>query len=327
MKVTFYLGEADYKRVKDLTSIEDFTLHHPQLVWVWSTYFRLKQKGYNVILSDEIPARGIVVISTIDFGLLQKPPKGVLVISTVADSPPRFYTHINVSQNPWQHRNYFNVLQFPVWRHIPHWPQPDIIQRNNTRGGRFENIAFLGHNDQLEPFLVSEEFKQAMQQMDLNFEIRNKQFHDYSSIDAILAIRRFSNDLLIHKPYTKLVNAWIAKVPAIVGKESSFRSIQKSELDFISVGNQQELLQALQTLKGDAALRMKMINNGIERATEFTEEAIVKEWEKLLFHDAPRYFEVWGGKNYLSKQLFYTDLLVSRSLRSIRKKISKKFEK
>jgi hypothetical protein len=319
--INFYLSAFDFNRVKDLDRIEESLLHHPQLVWVWSTYFRLKQRGYPVELCNTMPPKGVVVISAINFSLLQKPSRNLFLIVTVADTPPRFYSHVNVSQNPWQKRDYPNLFGFPVWRHIPHWPQPHIKERNPGRKERFENVAFFGHNDQLERSIQTEEFKKELREIGFNFKIRNQDFSDYQEVDVVIAIRSFSAKEYLYKPYTKLINAWMAGVPIIVGNESAFLSIKKSAFDFIRVQNKFELIEALKKLKSDKEYRYKMIRNGEYRATEFTEEKVLQEWVRLLFHETPVYYEKWLQKGKLGRKLFYTDLFVSRTFRSLKKKI------
>jgi len=325
--VFFFLGEGDYNRVKDLTHIEGFVLHHPQLVWIWTTYFRLKQKGLNVTLICRMPEEGIVVISTVNLLLLQKPSDKVFLITTLADSPPPLYTQINVSQNPLQSRNYPSLLRFPVWRHISHWPQPGIIPRCKSRGSRFEKIGFMGHRDQLEPYLSSEEFANELRKLDLTFEVREDQFHDYSDFDTVLAIRDFANLTQLHKPYTKLINGWQAGVPVIAGTETSFQAIKKSELDFISVANKNDLIKALQKLKEDANLRAAMTKNGFQRAVDFTEKKILSDWEQLLFTDAQNLYREWRQKSALHKQMFYMEIFFSRSLRSMKNKLKLRLQK
>lgn len=320
-KVYFYLNEGDYNRVKHLTAVEDFTLRHPQLVWSWGTYFRLKNRGHDVKLTCTIPENGILVMPAIYPAMTQKPPAGVLIICTVADSPPLFYMPVNVTQNPLQPQQYRNLLYWPVWRHISHWPQPGIIPRAKERDGRFERIAFFGHRDQLESQLASADFQQKLNKMELLFEIRESDFTDYSDVDAIIAIRGFSNEPFLHKPYTKLVNGWLAETPVIAGTETSFSAIKKSELDYITVSSTDELVNALLRLKADAGLRKQMAENGRRRAAEFNEESVIRQWEQLLFTDAPAYLLKWEKTNRFEKQLFYLDLFLSRSFRSAKNKI------
>lgn len=322
--IHFYLEEQDYHFAQSLKSIAGYDFRSPQLNWIWSTYFRLKKKGVvNICLTYTLPDKGIVVVASNQYKLLQKLSKDVFVISTVADSPPRFYTHINITQNPWQPSDYLNLFQFPVWKHIPHWPQPNLIPRNEARGNCFKNIAFFGNKDQIDPYLLSRDFEGDMKKMGLKFQIIDKEFNDYSSVDCVLAIRSFSNNPFLNKPYSKLVNAWFAKVPVIAGSESAFQSVKKSSFDFIAVKNVKELTEALQLLKENVVLREKMIGNGIERSKEFEEDLILHQWENFLFNEVPHYYQQWKDKGRLSRAIFYSDLFISRSFRSAKKRIFK----
>ncbi|HVF80444.1 MAG TPA: hypothetical protein VM884_00840 [Flavisolibacter sp.] len=320
-EVVFFLPDHDFVLVKNLTAIEEFTLHHPQFVWTWGTYHRLKKKGYNVKLSNEMPLKGIVVVNSLNLPLFQKPSDDILLISILADSPPAFYPQINVSQNPLQFRDYPKLLRFPIWRHIAHWPQPGIIIRDKDRGDRFENIAFFGHRDQMEPYLQSVEFLSELNKMNVNFTVVDKKFDDYSSVDAVLAIREFGDQPYLNKPYSKLINAWAAGVPVVAGMESSFQSIKKSGLDFIAVKNKIELTNALKSLQQNSELRHQMVLNGTERSKEFTEEKIIETWGALLFNEAQFYYDKWINKNKVSKAMFYSDQLISRAFRSAKNRL------
>jgi hypothetical protein len=326
MKIYFLLGEADFNRVKDLTEIEDFTLHSPQLVWTWSTYLRLKQKGREVALTAEMPDNGIVVTNALHFPMFQKTPPGIFLITNLADTPPSFYSHLNVSQNPYQSLQYPNVFRFPLWHYIPHWPQPGIKKRNPKREERFENIAFFGHEDQLEESLRSNGFLCEIKNMGLNFIIRDKAFHDYADVDAVVAVREFSEEPFFHKPASKLVNGWLGEVPVIGGADSAFAALRRSPLDYLLVRSKDELLAALKTLKASPDLRKQMAQNGRERARAFSEDAILHHWENLLFEKVPLYYAQWVKKNFWGKQLFYCDVFFSRSYRSLKKRLKNKFQ-
>jgi hypothetical protein len=321
--IYFFLHKDDYDFVQTLKGLNGYDFRWPQLNWIWSTYYRLKQKGYdNVHLVNKIPEKGIVVMASNQGSVFQKFSKNVFVILAVADSPPWFYTQINISQNPLQPYDYPNMLQFPVWKHISHWPQPNLITRNEERGDRLENVAFFGDKSQIAPELLSNDFKSEMERLGLKFLIIDREFNDYSTVDLVLAIRSFSKNSILQKPYSKLINAWLAQVPIIVGKESSFQSIKKSELDFIAVETKTELFDALKTLKEHPSLRQQMIQNGIQRSKEFTEEAILNTWENLLFNEAQEYYKQWMKKNTAGRALFFLDLFISRSLRSVKNRLT-----
>lgn len=322
--ITFLLDSFDYKRVSGLQRVEEFTLHIPALIWEWATYFHLKNAGHQVNLTDQMPLEGIVVVSAYKYPLLQKPPANVLLITTLADSPPRFFAHINVSQNPWQYRDYPNLLHYPIWSHINIWPQPGIIPRDPSRGKRFEQVGFFGHYDQLEPSLIGEEFKKKLTERGLNLKVIDRDFCDYSDIDAVIAVRDFTGNPQLHKPSSKLINGWAGGVPVLASGESAFKAIRRSSLDFIEVNSTEELLAGFDQLQSDPELIDRMVVNGYKRVQDFTQAKILKDWETLLFVDAQQYYEEWRRKSRLEKEAFYADLFLSRSFRSVKNKLKKR---
>lgn len=325
--VTFLLHSKHYVQVKDLQEVAEFTLHSPPLIWEWATYFHLRNAGREVRLTNTMPREGIVVTSACMYPLLQKPPANVLLIDTLADSPPRFYAHIHVSQNPWQHKSFHSLLNFPVWRYINIWPQPGIIPRDPSRGGRFENVGFFGHRDQLEPSLQTEAFQQALAKRGLRLVIVDRDFTDYANIDAVIAVRDFTCNPQYHKPNSKLINGWKAGVPVLATGESAFVAMRESPLDFVEISNVGELLAGLEKLKADPNLVEKMVANGKRRVADYTEEKIRGDWEKLLFDDAQRLYAKWRCKSGLQKEAFYADQIFSRGFRSVKNKFKQKFQK
>ena len=125
----------------------------------------------------------------------------------------------------------------------------------------------------------------------------------------------------LYKPYTKLINAWIAGVPIIVGNESAYHAIQKSEFDFLMAQEKSELIEALKKLKQDKDFRFKMVQNGINRGLDFTEEIIIQTWVRFLYEEVPVFYEKWLRKGGFGRKLFYTDLFVSRTFRSLKKRV------
>lgn len=319
--VTFLLHPEHFRQVKDLQTVEEFTLHIPPLIWEWATHFHLKNAGRDVRLTDQMPNEGIVQVSACIYPLLQKPPADVLLIDTLADSPPRFYSHVHVSQNPCQHKDFHSILRFPIWRHINIWPQPGIVPRNPVRGERFEQIGFFGHYDQLEPSLISDEFKKQMRARGLTLKVIDRDFTDYSDIDAVIAIRDFTGNPQLHKPSSKLINGWTGGVPVLCTNETAFTAIRQSSLDFIEVNSADELLAGFDKLKANPELVKQMVANGRQRVQNFSQEKILNDWEKLLFDDAQQYYKEWRKKSKLEKQAFFTDAFVSRSFRSAKNKL------
>ena len=52
-----------------------------------------------------------------------------------------------------------------------------------------------------------------------------------------------------NKPFTKLVNAWRAGVPAILGPESAFQSLHRENTDYFDVRSLDEIKRSLEALR------------------------------------------------------------------------------
>ena len=89
------------------------------------------------------------------------------------------------------------------------------------------------------------------------------QWNDYSEIDVIVAIRPNTSSQYPNKPASKLVNAWRAGIPAILGPEIAYREVRKSELDYIEAKNRYEVARAIRRLKDSPELYAGMVENGL----------------------------------------------------------------
>lgn len=118
-------------------------------------------------------------------------------------------------------------------RTMPHWPQPGLIPRDPARGDRLETIAYFG-SDQYEPqFVKTGAFQDALRQRGVRFVNRFQgEWHDYQHVDAVLAIRDCPPVVLATKPASKLINAWKAGVPALLGPEPAYRELRTSRWIF-----------------------------------------------------------------------------------------------
>lgn len=242
-------------------------------------------------------------------------------VCAAADSPPRFYPQIHVMQNALQCEEYTRWLTIPKFVCIPHWPQPDLLPRNVDRGSKFENIVYVGARDQLARELQGPEICEKLKTVGLSFKIMDSRFDDYSDIDCLVAIRSFDGNKYIHKPASKLVNAWTAGVPAIVGVDSSFSALRKSSLDYLEAATLQQFFDCVWHLKDRPALRAEMVRNGFARRTEFTEQMITDRWISLLTEEAPRIHKLWLSKGGTYKRLFHLDQFSHRMARSAAKRV------
>jgi hypothetical protein len=114
-------------------------------------------------------------------------------------------------------------------------------------------------------------------------------------------VRPPDKKLHARKPATKLYNAWLAGVPAILGPEQAYRELRRSDLDYLEVKNVPEALAAVDRLIREPALYAAMVENGKRRAEEFTIDAIRKRWVDLLYRAIPAMsanprVSFWRGK-------------------------------
>ena len=132
-------------------------------VWIVQTYIRLKKAGYPVIAISQPPKSGVVVLHYEQFTTFWNSAPSTRRIVTVvvrADRVESKFSDFEILQN--QHFADDNKFFF-----IPHWPQPNIIQRNSDRGSTIKKIAFKGFLSNLNPILESDEWKQFLAQRNI----------------------------------------------------------------------------------------------------------------------------------------------------------------
>lgn len=168
-------------------------------------------------------------------------------------------------------------------RKMSHWPQPGLIPRDPARGDRLETIAYFG-SDQYEPhFVKTDAFQEALRQRKVSFVNRFQgTWHDYEGVDAVLAIRDCPSVVLATKPASKLVNAWKAGVPALLGPEPAYQELRVSPLDFLETGSAEAVLDSIDRLRQEPGLYRRMAEQGAKRAEAFQNDALIEQWIDLL---------------------------------------------
>lgn len=180
-------------------------------------------------------------------------------------------------------------------RHLPFWPQPGLVVRKPERANRIERMAYFGRTGTLSEWIKSPLLQRELQSLGVHFEIREDRWFDYSDVDLVLAHRHEAPTMLEQKPPSKLINAWHAGVPAILGFEPAFEQLRKSDLDYLRADSADELIASIRKLKQDFNLYKAMIENGQRRSQHFSLGAIRQRWlDFLLFEvypDAEKTFE------------------------------------
>jgi len=300
------------------TSIPDPNSLHSRIqsyedCWIILTYLYLKQKHLNVSISDRFIPGQICVVSSPDVGIKERTFNS-FVVGCRSDGFQPHLCDIAVVQNKVCIDSETDIF-------IPHWPQPGLIPRLKERGSTIENIVFKGDEINLYESFRSPEFKRELEKLGVTLRINGKpenqpvMWHDYSTDDLVLAVRDLTEKDALVKPASKLVNAWIAGVPALLGPEPAFREQRKSDLDYIEVTTPQSVFEAVKLLKSQPELYQKMVANGHKRAEDFTTEKMIQRWYEFLAGPVADGYKRWSKRTQVSR-------IAEFSLRSIQHKIA-----
>lgn len=269
------------------------------LTWLVQTYLRLAARGHDVRLSTTFPDDEAVCVylspvasrwglanahqvRVMSRELPELTPANTGVdsfrVALCLDRPAATSAHLTLFQNPVAAAHYGGLF-------IPHWPQPGVVPRDPSRGDRFENLVFAGILHNLDPELQSDAFRSALSSHGFSYDLRHARgWTDYSACDAVLALRnRVVPELMLKlKPASKLVSAWQAGVPAVLGVEPAFRALRTSPLDYVEASGAADALAQLLALRADPARVRAMREQGAQRLREVDSHSVTRAWEELL---------------------------------------------
>jgi hypothetical protein len=291
--------------------------------WIVQTCLYLKLSGFPCELTGTMPDEGILfVASSSSLPRTLKPKPKILLVYLQGDRMPHAYAHLQVVQNKHETR-YFQNSYF-----IQHWVHTGLIPRDPARGDRFEVAAFFGKPSNLAPELLTQEWETQLSTLGLKWCFKAQgQWHNYSDVDVIVAIRSFNPDQIAaklgRKPASKLYNAWHAGVPAILGDEPAFRDERHSDLDYIEVDSLQATIAALKQLRDRPEFRHAMVENGRVRAQETTPSKIIEQWEDFLVRVAIPNYERWYNTSSIHRQLFLIQKSLDLKTSSVRYRLKK----
>ncbi|MEM9090650.1 MAG: hypothetical protein AAGC93_18120 [Cyanobacteria bacterium P01_F01_bin.53] len=283
--------------------------------WTIQTYLRLRAAGVSCVLTKELPEEGIVLcysnaIKQIKEGSTDKR----LLVCMKAEAPLSAIAPLHIVQNPLEANTIANRF------FIPHWPQPQLMERDRNRGDRFENLAFFGHANNLAAELTTAEWQQDLAKCGLTmqtiantnswnkYHTLDNRWNNYITVDAVIAVRSFNpwqqrlTTGFSNKPATKLYNAWLSGSIPILGKESAYRETGTPGKDYVEVTSYAELLDAIDKLKTDIGWRRSLIAQGQLRAKTVTHENILKRWQLFLNEVAIPAYEIWRSHSPRKRQ-------------------------
>lgn len=294
--IAFYLPEQrEVARLKSADMDHDWQVFSTGVqVWIGQTYLRLAAAGYPVELRSTPPDNGIVVVHAdhasrlfADRSLLSS----LTVVVVRADRPPQLYADVEIVQNMQSATGHA--------RYVQHWPQPGLIPRDAMRGHRLQHVTFKGSAGEMADSFKAAEWTEALAQHGMTWCADAAQWvgngasyqvnwHDYHEIDAVVALRRDVSHPHVRKPASKLINAWLAGVPAILGPEIAYKELGRAGSDYLEAASPAEAFQALCYLKNSPSVFQDIVEKGRERALQVNAESVTRRWASLLFEEIPR---------------------------------------
>ena len=285
--------------------------------WILKTFWKLKEykSDLNIHLVNYIPDEGIIIFHKGFFPKDIMPSNTQLFVCVQADYGRHQYAQYHIAQNPlgvsnlnFSKRSFFEekLFSFTKSYFIAHWNQNDIIKRNFFRGESFKNVSFYGIDQNFPQKLLEPSFKEKLKKegIDLKIITDSDQWNDYSETDCVLAIRDFENKPHYNKPFSKIINSYLAGVPVIAGNESSSLYLKNGLGIGISiVTNPDECFNAIKQVKENYLSSLKRIIIDKVKLKEFQDEAIVLSWDKLLLEMQQNY-QLWRNSSSLAKNIY-----------------------
>lgn len=276
--------------------------------WTLKTFVYLKQTGLPVQLVTKFPSRGIVISHRDFLPLYLRPRSNVFLVCIKPDRKEHTWAHYYIVQND-KDRIFSGPLADRA-RQIMHWPQPHLLSRKPERGHQCSNVRYYGRSMNLASELLAPTLVERLRAQGFDWGVMpSSKWNDYSEVDVVVAVRSLreqpgTRDPLLDpdsKPPSKLINAWLAGVPAIVGRESAFQSLRRSPLDFVEVETVEDFVSALTELRQNHALYTAMAENGIQRSRQFTTEAVLSQWQALIETGILPAYESWIRKGRMRR--------------------------
>ena len=258
--------------------------------WIVQSWLRLRRPleaaGFAVSIAERFRPGAICIAHRDDLNNFTDFCERAYVVGIRADRPPLRVGNRQVVQNRIAGRS-------PSERYLPLWPQPGLLPRDPSRGKRIERIAYFGRDSSVPPWFFDPDFHAALARLGVTFEIRTGDWHDYRDVDLVLAHRDEAPTMLRQKPASKLINAWLAGVPALLAPEPAFAALRESALDYRIVDSAGDVIRQVAQLKGDPACYRAMVANGARRAMGFDTGAVKAQWLEFLTCDVLPDYERW----------------------------------
>jgi len=154
-------------------------------------------------------------------------------------------------------------------------------------------MAYFGRASNAPAWFSAPSWHAALAGIGITFEIRDDRWSDDSDVDIVLAHRTEAPTMLRQKPASKLTNAWLAGVPALLANEPAHACLRRSDLDYIAIDSPADVLAALRRLHTCPRLHEAMAENGRRRGADFAVDAVKAQWLRFVADRVVREAEAW----------------------------------
>ncbi len=252
--------------------------------WILRTCYELRQAGAAVTLSNRPRGDAINVAAIYDLGVRNRGYRTFLVVPRADGHDPHLanYTVLQNGVSP-------SALPHAT---IPHWLQPGILPRDPFRGEEIRTIAFKGAPQNLHPAFRDPAFAQALAGMGIAFDAglgatdgagrMGGTWADYSTTDLVLAVRNLTVYDAARKPASKLINAWWAEVPALLGPEPAYAEAGCAPQDYLVVRSPRDVIDAVQMLRATPGRYAAIVEAGRRARAAWTVPAMRARWIEVL---------------------------------------------
>lgn len=280
---------------------------------VLQTYVNLKRAGLAVRLVEHARPGELNVVSSVDLQISQHTSQAFIVAFRGDWARPEL-ADLTLTMNR-------SVATRADEFHMPHWIQTGLLPRDRSRGNRLERLVFKGDLVNLDPRFATDGFRDELAALGVEFkaqpyvhETKSSGWHDYTDVDAVLAIRAIHPTELSTKPASKLINAWAAGVPALLGVEPAFRELRCDPLDYIEVTSPKEAIAAIRRLKESPEEYRSMVEHGSLRAADYTNQRIAERWHDFLSGPAETAYQTWLRRNPRRREVDFARRAVQQKI-------------
>jgi len=176
-----------------------------------------------------------------------------------------------------------------IW--LPLLPQRGLIQRSLQRRGTLSSVGTMANRRNVPPQFLEKHFEIRLGELGLKWIPRiqdsvtpDARWHDFSDLDVCLCVRNTQfvhRD--VHKPATKLINAWVAGCIPLIDKEAGYLELATPGHDCLVVDSPEAVIDTLASLVASPEMIAALERGVAEAARRYAPQTVLDQWQQLLF--------------------------------------------